>query len=94
VAGLLEQDKLRCLFVTRSDTAAGLSCVEFFGSVQALRLDRVRSPYIAELLTRLTEGTPAAPVIADPDAGWTKLRERIIGDISEQDVILPQASKA
>lgn len=93
VAGLLEQDKLRCLFVTRSDTAAGLSSVEFFGSVQALRLDRVRSPYIAELLTRLTEGTPAAPVIADPDAGWTKLRDRIIRDISEQDVILPQQLK-
>jgi hypothetical protein len=29
VARLLEQDKLRCLFVTRSDTAAGLSSVEF-----------------------------------------------------------------
>jgi hypothetical protein len=93
VAGLLEQDKLRCLFVTRSDAAAGLSSVEFFGSVQAFRLDRVRSPYIAELLTRLTEGTPAAPVIADPDAGWTKLRDRIIRDISEQDVILPQQLK-
>jgi hypothetical protein len=93
VARLLEQDKLRCLFVTRSDTAAGLSSVAFFGSVPPMRLDRVRSPYIAELLTRLTEGTPTTPVIADPDAGWTKLRERIIRDISEQDVILPQQLK-
>jgi hypothetical protein len=93
VARLLEQDKLRCLFVTRNDTGRGLSSVEFFGSVQTLRLDRVRFPYIDELLTRLTEGTPTAPVIADPDAGWTKLRERIIGDISEQDVILPQQLK-
>jgi hypothetical protein len=93
VARLLEQDKLRCLFVTRRDTGTGLSSVEFFGSVQVLRLDRVRTPYIGELLTRLTEGSPAAPVIADPDAGWTKLRERIIGDISEQDVILPQQLK-
>ena len=93
VAGLLEQDKLRCLFVTRSDTAAGLSSVQFFGSVQAFRLDRVRSPYIAELLKRLTEGTAAARVIADPDAGWTKLVERVIRDISQQDVILPQQLK-
>src|SRR5208337_725717 len=68
VAGLLEQDKLRCLFVTRSDTAAGLSSVQFFGSVQAFRLDRVRSPYIAELLKRLTDGTATAPVIADPES--------------------------
>ncbi len=93
VARLLEQDKLRCLFVTRSDTAGGLSSVAFFGSVPPMRLDRVRSPYIAELLTRLTEGTPSTPVIANPDAGWTKLRERIIRDISQQDVILPQQLK-
>ena len=31
VARLVEQDKLRCLFVTRSDTAAGLSSVKFLG---------------------------------------------------------------
>jgi hypothetical protein len=93
VARLLEQDKLRCLFVTRSDTAGGLNSVAFFGAVPPMRLDCVRSPYIAELLTRLTEGTPTTPVIADPDAGWIKLRERIICDISEQDVILPQQLK-
>ena len=92
VAQLVEQEKLRCLFVTRSDTAAGLSSVEFLGSVQALRLDRVASPYIVQLLRRLTEDT-AAPVIADPEAGWTKLRDRITRDISEQAVVLPQQLK-
>lgn len=90
VARVLEQDKLHCLFVTRSDTAAGLKSVEFLGSIPVLRLDRVASPDIAALLTSLTDGTSTAPVIADPDAGWTKLRERIISDISEQDIILPQ----
>jgi hypothetical protein len=92
VARLLEQEKLRCLFVTRSDTAAGLSSVEFLGSVQAMRLDRVASPYIAQLLRRLTEDA-GEPVIMDPEAGWTKLRDRIIRDISEQEVVLPQQLK-
>jgi len=41
VARLVEKEQLRCLFVTRSDTAAGLSSVQFLGPVQALRLDRV-----------------------------------------------------
>ena len=51
IARLIERDKLHCVFVTRSDTAAGLMSVQFVGPVQALRLDRVPSPYIAELLT-------------------------------------------
>ncbi|MEA2884281.1 MAG: hypothetical protein QOH32_3537 [Bradyrhizobium sp.] len=93
VARLLEQEKIRGLFVTRSDTAAGLSSVQFLGAVEALRLDRVKSTYIAELLTRLTKGTPEAPVIKDPDAGWNKLQERIVRDISHQDVVLPQQLK-
>jgi hypothetical protein len=70
VAGLLEKEKLRCLFVTCSDTAAGLNSVQFLGPVEAVRLDRVPSSYIAELLTRLTESKPNRPeVIADPEAG-------------------------
>jgi hypothetical protein len=93
VARLVEQEKLHCMFVTRSDTAAGLSSVEFLGSVQALRLDRVPSPSIAQLLRRLTEDGAAGPVIADPESGWTKLRDRIVSDISEQNVILPQQLK-
>jgi hypothetical protein len=92
VARLVEQEKLRCLFVTRSDTAAGLSSVQFLGSVQALRLDRVGAPYIAQLLRHLTEDT-GTPVIMDPEAGWTKLRDRIIRDVSEQEVVLPQQLK-
>jgi len=93
VARLTEKEQLRCLFVTRSDTAAGLSCVQFLGPVQALRLDRVPSAYISELLTRMTEGKPDAPVILDPEAGWNRLKERIVRDISQQDVVLPQQLK-
>jgi dihydroorotate dehydrogenase len=93
VARLLKQQKVRALFVTRNDTAAGLNSVQFLGAVEALRLDRVESPYISELLARLTEGKPDAPIVADPDAGWNKLRERIVRDISQQDVVLPQQLK-
>jgi hypothetical protein len=93
VARLVEKEQLRCLFVTRSDTAAGLSCVQFLGPVQALRLDRVPSAYIAELLTRITKGKPDAPVILDPEAGWNRLSERIVRDISQQGVVLPQQLK-
>jgi hypothetical protein len=93
VARLVEKEQLRCLFVTRSDTAAGLSCVQFLGPVQALRLDRVPSQYIAELLTRITQGKPDAPVILDPEAGWNRLKDRIVRDVSLQDVVLPQQLK-
>jgi hypothetical protein len=94
VANLLEQDKLRCLFVTRSDTAAGLSSVEFLlKPVQAQRLDRVPAPDMSELLLRLTKEGPDGPVIADPESGWNRLRDRIIRDISNQDVVLPQQLK-
>jgi multidrug resistance efflux pump len=37
--------------------------------------NHLASPYIAELLTRLTD--PATQVVADPDAGWNRLRDRI-----------------
>lgn len=93
IARLLEQDKLHCLFVTRSDTAAGLASVQFLGPVPALRLDRVPTPYIIDLLARLTAGQPDAAVIADPEAGWHRLRGRIVYDISQQDVVLPQQLK-
>jgi hypothetical protein len=65
--------------------------VKFVGDVPTVRLDRAASPDIAELLTRLTD--PAPQVIADPDAGWNRLRDRIIRDLSEQGVILPQQLK-
>jgi hypothetical protein len=93
IARLVEQDSLHCLFITRSDTAAGLMSVQFTGPVQALRLDRVLSAYIAELLTHLTEGAPGSPVIGDPEAGWIRLRDRILRDISQEDVVLPQQLK-
>src|SRR5262245_41424889 len=93
IARLLEHDKLHCLFVTRSDTAAGLASVQFLGPVPALRLDRVPTPYITDLLARLTAGQPDAPVIADPEAGWHRLRGRIVYVISQQDVVLPQQLK-
>ncbi|QPF89659.1 nSTAND1 domain-containing NTPase [Bradyrhizobium commune] len=90
IARLLEAEKVKCLFVTRSDTAGGFSSVQFLGPVEALRLDRVPTPYIAELINSITRGKPDAPVIAEPEAGWNKLQERIVRDVSQQDVVLPQ----
>jgi len=92
-ARLLEREKIRCLFVTRNDKGAGLASVAFLGPVQAVRLDKVPSDKMSGLLLRLTEAKPDAPVIIDPEAGWNRLRERIIQDISQQNVILPQQLK-
>jgi hypothetical protein len=98
IGRLLEQDKVCILFVARSDEAAGLTSVQFLGPVQAMRLNRVPSAYIDELLTSLTnlkkaEGEPDAQVIANPEAGWNRLKERIVQDISQQGVVLPQQLK-
>ena len=41
----------------------------------------------------LTKGTPDAIVIENPEAGWNRLRDRILRDISHEDVVLPQQLK-
>jgi hypothetical protein len=41
----------------------------------------------------MTKGTPDAPVIENPEAGWNRLRDRIVYDISQDGVILPQQLK-
>jgi hypothetical protein len=93
MAKLLENDKVRCLFITRSDAAAGLSSVQFLGPVQALRIDRIPEQYITELLNRITAGDTQSPVISNPEDGWYRLRDQIVMDIARQGVILPQQLK-
>jgi hypothetical protein len=93
IARLLASEKIRCLLATRSDTAAGLTSIEFFGPVSAYRLDRVQSQFVGPLLKVLSRPHANGVVVADPDRGWNRLVERIVRDLSHDGVVLPQQLK-
>jgi hypothetical protein len=93
IADLLRGDRIRCLFVTRADTADGLESVRVL-EPSSFRLDRLRATYVRPLLERLT--TPAEgeePVIADPGRGWQSLKTRLARDLDRDGLVLPQQLK-
>ncbi|MFO1360046.1 hypothetical protein [Plasticicumulans sp.] len=92
IAGLLKSGTIHVLFVTRNDIGGGLDCVRFLAEPPRCVLPGVKRAPIAALLMNLAQ-TPAGgtPVIADPDAGWTRLAERIAQDLTrDRDWLLPQ----
>jgi hypothetical protein len=58
------------------------------------RLDRLERGFVRPLLERLTtRDSSAKPVIADPDRGWTRLRDRLVDDLESRGTVLPQQLK-
>lgn len=93
INGLLTERLVRCLFVTRADTAAGLESVRFI-EPQVFPLERPRSNIIGPLLRRLTEGVKDkdgndVEVIRHPEHGWERLMERVAADLNEDGHVLP-----
>ncbi|HSQ08390.1 MAG TPA: hypothetical protein VLM84_11970, partial [Chromatiaceae bacterium] len=85
----LGHDAFHLLFVTRRDLVAGTEAVRF-APHEILALDRIEPTYIAALLDALTQpGADGKPVVADPDAGWGALKDRLICDLSAQGRVLP-----
>ncbi len=86
---LLGDGAIRCVIATRSDAADGLECVRV-GSPRTYRLERLEKNHVETLLTRLTESVdPADPVVAAPEAGWERLKERLARDLDQDGAILP-----
>ncbi len=86
---LLQDRKVRCLFVTRADTAAGLESVRFI-KPQVFPLDRPEVNIVNQLLTTLTTaGEEESEVVRNPDHGWNRLKGRIERDLAEDGMVLP-----
>lgn len=90
---LLKDRCVRCLFVTRADTAAGLESVRFIAP-QIFPLERPQINIVEELLAKLTaitqdENGNSVEVIRDPEYGWLRLMSRVERDLDEDGQVLP-----
>ena len=89
VARLVNNGAIHCLFVSRTDNAAGFDAVRFV-EARTYRLSRVSRSLIAPLLDEITiPETESRPVVAHPEKGWETLKERLLADLTEDDAILP-----
>jgi hypothetical protein len=93
INNLLSDRCVRCLFVTRADTAAGLESVRFI-EPQVFPLERPQINIVEELLATLTTGVKdndgnEVEVIRDPEYGWHRLMNRVERDLNEDDQVLP-----
>src|SRR5262249_2718675 len=90
IAGLIRAEHAHVLIVTRSDTAAGLSCVPFVAEPPYYPLDRPSANVVRPLLDDLTSAElPGGAVVADPENGWEPLKERLARDLEEVGLVLP-----
>lgn len=90
---LLSDRCVRCLFVTRADTAAGLESVRFI-EPQIFPLERPQINIVEELLATLTATTKdedgnQVEVIRDPEFGWQQMMTRVERDLNEDGQVLP-----
>jgi hypothetical protein len=90
---LLTDRRVRCLFVTRADTAAGLESVRFI-EPQVFPLERPQINIVGQLLATLTKGIEDqngnnVEVIRHPAYGWERLKGRVERDLSEDGQVLP-----
>lgn len=76
------------VFVTRADTADGLESVRFL-TPKVYRLDRLKADFILPLLTEMTDADGKRLVVSNPERGWTKLRERLARDLTQEGSVLP-----
>ena len=89
---LREPGQLHMLIVTRSDTAAGCSCVRFVGEAQTRTrtLRRVDIDHLRPLLASIAPDTANPVVVSNPANGWHELRERLEADLQRGGAILMQ----
>ncbi|HEY5301908.1 MAG TPA: ATP-binding protein [Acetobacteraceae bacterium] len=90
----LGQDVISVVVACREDAAAGLESVRLLPHPAHFDLRRLERGYVRQLIDRLTERPAGQPqVIADPDNGWTSLRDRLVDDLEARGSVLPQQLK-
>jgi hypothetical protein len=90
---LIDQQAVRCLFATRTDTADGLESIRFV-TPQVYRLGRLNGDFVLPLLTELTANDDEEnPVVYAPEHGWDRLKERLARSLSHDGIVLPAQMK-
>ena len=90
----LQTDILTVIVACREDAAAGLESFRFHPDVPQFGLLRLEPGFIRVIIDRLTERPPSQPpVIADPEGGWTTLRDRMVDELEARGQVLPQQLK-
>ncbi len=90
----LQSDTISVLVACRDDAAQGLETFRFLPDVQPFDLPRLEKGLVRTIVNRMTD-RPAdqSPVIADPEGGWTALRDHLVDDLETRGQILPQQLK-
>lgn len=89
----LQADVLTVVVACREDAAAGLESFRFYPDVPQFDLPRLEPGFVRMIIDRLTERPAAPQVIADPEGGWTALRDRMVDEMEARGQVLPQQLK-
>ena len=94
LAAMLRRQQLGVLLVTRSDNYSALDSLRLAPEPASYPLPRLSGGYVLPIVERLTRRPADGPqVVADPEAGWSALIERLGGDLESGDQLLPQQLK-
>ncbi len=90
----LQSDALTVVVACREDAAAGLESFRFSPDVPQFDLPRLEPGFVRQIIDRLTERPADKPqIIADPERGWTALRDRMVDELEARGQVLPQQLK-
>jgi hypothetical protein len=89
LARLVQEGRVRVLFVTRADAAIGLDSVRFVKQPKNNQLGRLDAAYVDPLLDTLTRPEDGAEVVSDPQFGWERLKQRLSRDLQTDGFVLP-----
>ena len=82
------------MLVTRSDNHSALESLRLVPDPKSYPLGPLPSGYVVPIVDRLTQRPADAPqVVADPEAGWTALIDRLGADLEQGAQLLPQQLK-
>ena len=94
IAAVLKRRQLGTMLVTRSDNHSALESLRLVPDPKSYPLGRLPSGYVVPIVDRLTQRSADAPqVVADPEAGWTALIDRLGADLEQGAQLLPQQLK-
>jgi hypothetical protein len=90
----LQSGGINVIVACREDAAQGLESLRFHPEVPQFDLPRLQPGLVRLIIDRLAERTAdEPPVIAEPNGGWTALRDRLVDDLEARGQVLPQQLK-
>src|SRR5215472_6711461 len=90
----LQNDSVSIIVACREDAAQGLDSLRFNPDVPQFDLPRLERGLVRLIIDRVTERPADKPaVIAEPQGGWTALRDRLVDDLEARGQVLPQQLK-